>query len=225
MKETLKLDLGKLTLEGDLTFPSIPKGLVLFAHGSGSGRFSPRNGFIAQYLNKKGYATFLFDLYALGDPELDQQEFNLRILSSRLKDVTVKLKSLPFLAKLPVGYYGSSTGAAVVLRAASLLPGHVHAVVSRGGRTDLVDDALSLVQAPTLLLVGENDPFILKLNRASLDQIETTKTLKIIPNAGHLFEEAGALEAVAMETVAWFKTYLGNYEPVKKEESTPENPS
>jgi dienelactone hydrolase len=210
MKETLKIDLGKVVIEGDLALPTHPKGLVIFAHGSGSGRFSPRNQFIAQFLYKQGYASFLLDLYSRHDPELDPTEFNLKVLAGRLRDVTVKLKSLPYLTKLPVGFYGSSTGAAVALVAASHLKGQIHSVVSRGGRTDLANDILYLVKAPTLLLVGENDPAILEFNRESLSLIDAPKALKIIPGASHLFEESGALEAVALETEAWLEAHLSN---------------
>jgi pimeloyl-ACP methyl ester carboxylesterase len=216
MNETLKIDLGKVVLEGDLTLPSLPKGLIIFAHGSGSGRFSPRNHFIAQHLNKQKFATFLFGLYESKESEIFKQEFNLELLAGRLRDVTRKLKSFPFLTKLPVGYYGSSTGAAVALVAAAYLKNQVHAVVSRGGRTDLADDFLYLVKAPTLLLAGENDPVILGFNQDSLKLIDAPKALKIIPNASHLFEEPGALEAVAMETSAWFESYLGKSQSTVK---------
>ncbi|RIW17203.1 alpha/beta hydrolase [Algoriphagus lacus] len=210
MKETLKIELGKIALEGDLTLPAHSKGLVIFAHGSGSGRYSPRNQFISQYLNKQSYATYLLDLYARHDPELDPEEFNLKVLAGRLREVTTRLKSLPYLIKLPVGFYGSSTGAAVALVAASLLKDQIHAIVSRGGRTDLANDVLHLVKAPTLLLVGENDPPILDFNLESLSLINAQKALKVIPGASHLFEEPGALEAVALETEAWLEAHLSN---------------
>jgi len=216
MKETLKLNLGKVTLEGDFTLPSNPRGLIVFAHGIGSGRFSPRYHFVSQYLNKQGYVTFLLDLYARRDPELNPEEFNLEILANRLRDVTVKLKSLPNLSKLPFGFYGSNTGAAVALLAASYLKKQVHAVVSKRGRTDLTNDVLNLIQTPTLLLVGENDSSIKNLNRASLNLIDAPKALKIIPNASHLFDEVGALESVALETEAWFGVHLKMSNRVRK---------
>jgi pimeloyl-ACP methyl ester carboxylesterase len=209
MKKSLKIDLGKVVLDGDLTMPPLPRGLIIFAHGSGSGRKSPRNQLIAEHLNQEHFATFLLDLYGNKESEWDRQDFNLELLSSRLKEVTAKLKAFPFLAKLPVGYYGSSTGAAVALAAAAFLKKQIHAVVSRGGRTDLADDFLHLVQAPTLLLAGEKDPVILGLNKESLKLIDAPKALKIIPGASHLFEEPGALEAVARESSEWFKTHLG----------------
>ena len=216
MKKSIKIDLGKVVLEGDLTLPSLPKGLIIFAHGSGSGRFSPRNQFVAQHLNKQKFATFLFDLYESRESELFRQEFNLELLAARLRDVTRSLKSFPFLAKLPVGFFGSSTGAAVALVAAAYLKGQIHAVVSRGGRTDLADDFLYLVQASTLLLAGENDPLILGYNEESMKLIDAPKALKIIPNASHLFEEPGALEAVAAETSTWFESYLGKSQSTVK---------
>lgn len=206
MKETLKIELGEIILEGDLTLPPLPKGLVLFAHGSGSGRFSPRNQFVASHLNTRGYATFLLDLYSLQESEL--QEFNLQELANRFQHVILKLKSFPFLTKLPVGLYGSSTGAAVALVAAAHLREHIQAVVSRGGRTDLANAFLQLVQAPSLLLAGENDHLILEINRKSLNLIDAPKALKIIPNASHLFDEPGAIEAVADEAGDWFEIHL-----------------
>lgn len=208
MKETIKIELGKVTLEGDLALPLLPKGLVLFAHGSGSGRNSPRNQFVADRLNRHGYATFLVDLYSPKESEAETQDFNLQLLADRFQNVILKLKSFPFLAKLPVGLYGSSTGAAVALVAAAHLKGHVHAVISRGGRTDLADDFLHFVEAPILLLAGENDRIILEINLKSLNRIDAPKALKIIPDASHLFEEPGTLEAVAEETEAWFEIHL-----------------
>ncbi len=208
MKETLKLKLGKVTLEGDFTLPANPKGLILFVHGRENGRFSPRCQFVSQYLNKRGYVTILLNLYAQRDPELNPQEFNLEILANRLREFTVKLKSISNLAKLPFGFYGANTGAAVALKAAYSLKKQIHAVVSKGGRTDLTKDVLNLIRTPTLLLVGEKDPPIKNLNKASLSHIDAPAALKIIPNASHLFEETGALESVALETEAWFETHL-----------------
>ncbi|MDF2157267.1 alpha/beta fold hydrolase [Algoriphagus sp. CAU 1675] len=215
MKESLKIEIGKVILEGDLTVPNLPKGLVLFAHGSGSGRNSPRNHFVAEYLNKLGYATFLMDLFANTESELSTGDFDLKFLSERMREVTVKLKSFPFLSKLPVGLYGSSTGAAVALVAASYLPKQVHAVVCRGGRVDLATGFLGLVQAPTLLVVGGNDDYVLELNRESFELLESPKKIKVIPGAGHLFEEPGTLEEVAKETGDWFETHLS---PIPKNE-------
>lgn len=208
--ETIKIDLGKVVLEGDMMLPPLAKGLILFAHGSGSGRFSPRNHFVAQYLNKQGYATFLLDLYGKHESDLIRQEFNLTLLADRLQEVTKKLKSFPFLSKLPVGYFGSSTGAAVALVAAAFLPEQIHAVVSRGGRTDLADEFLHRVHAPTLLLAGGDDPVILGFNQNSLKLLDVPKALRVIPGASHLFEEPGTLEAVALETGEWLKDHLGN---------------
>ncbi len=208
MKESLKIEIGKVILEGDLTVPNLPKGLVLFAHGSGSGRNSPRNHFVAEHLNELGYATFLMDLFASNESELSMGNFDLKLLSERLRQVTLKLKGFPFLSKLPVGLYGSSTGAAVALVAASFLPKQVHAVVSRGGRVDFATGFLSLVQAPTLLIVGGKDDYVLELNRESFELLESPKKLKVIPGAGHLFEEPGTLDEVARETGDWFDSHL-----------------
>lgn len=216
MKEKFKIDLSKVTLEGEFTLVSNPKGLIVFAQGNGSGRYNPRYNFVAQYLNKQGYLTLLLDLYARQDPELHPKDFHPEILANRLREVTVRLKSMANLSKLPFGLYGSNTGAAVALLAASYLKKRVQAVVIKGGRTDLTDDVLNLIQAPTLLLVGENDPSTKDLNRKSLPLINAPKALKIIPNASDLYEEAGVLESIALETEAWFKIHLKNPERVKK---------
>lgn len=216
IEEILKIDLEKVTLEGNLTLPNLAKGMILFVHGSGSGRFSPRNQFVAKHLNKLGYGTFLFDLFSSQEGEIPEQEFNLKLLAGRLRDVTNKLKTYPFLTKLPFGYYGSSTGAAVALVAASYQPDIVHAVVCRGGRVDLASGFLSLIEAPTLLIAGENDPVILNINRESMELLDTSKELKTIPNASHLFEEPGTLEAVASATSSWFENHLcGKLKPEK----------
>lgn len=216
MKETLILNLGKVKLEGDLTFTSNPRGLIVFAHGIRSDLFSPRYHFISQFLNKRGYVTLLLDLYARQDPKLNPEEFNLEILAKRLREAIFKLKSLPKLAKLPFGLYGSNTGAAVALLAASFLKKHVHAVVSKRGRTDLIKDVLNLIQTPTLLLVGEYDFPIKNLNRTSFNLIDAPKALKIIPNASHSFEETGALESAALETEAWFGVHLNKSKRIRK---------
>ena len=205
-QEALKIELGNITLEGNLTLPSLPKGLVCFAHGSGSGRFSPRNQFVAVELNTRGYATFLMDMFS--PQELELEDFNLQKLTNRLKESILKLKSFPFLAKLPVALYGSSTGAAVALAAAADLGNHIHAVVCRGGRTDLANGFLALIRSPILLVIGENDRIILEINQKSLDLIRAPKALKIIPGASHLFEEPGAMEAVAEETCNWREIHL-----------------
>jgi putative phosphoribosyl transferase len=216
MKETLKIDLGKVTLEGKCTMASNPSGVIVFVQGSDSGRYNPRYNFVAQYLNKQGYITLLLDLYTRQDPEFNYQEFNLELLANRLRDVTIKLKSHSNFTKLPFGFYGSNTGAAVAIKAASYLKKNVHAVICKGSRIDLIIDALNLIQTPTLFLVGENDPHIKNLNRESLNRIKAPNELKFIPNASHLFEEAGALESVALEAEGWFGIHLNKSARVRK---------
>ncbi len=190
------------TLEGDLTIPDQAHGVVLFAHGSGSSRQSPRNRFVAQQLNEAGFATLLIDLLTAAEDEVDRAtthlRFDIRLLAGRLVGATDWTGQQPELQRLPIGYFGASTGAAAALVAATRRADQVAAIVSRGGRPDLAGHALRQVRAPTLLLVGGNDPVVLALNQAALAQLHAPhQELVIVPGAGHLFEESGALEAVA----------------------------
>jgi putative phosphoribosyl transferase len=195
-------------LAGDLAWPEHPGGIVLFAHGSGSGRSSPRNRVVAERMRQAGLATLLFDLLTEAEAADRQNVFDIALLARRLVVATSWTLSQPGLTALPVGYFGASTGAAAALRAAVLSPTPVAAIVSRGGRPDLAADALPRVTAATLLLVGSRDPVVLDLNRRAYARLRCERQLAVIPDAGHLFEEPGTLEAVADWAAGWFVRYL-----------------
>jgi putative phosphoribosyl transferase len=214
-KREIDIRLGSLHLRGELAIPGLVKGLVLFAHGSGSSRFSPRNQYVAYELNKAEMATCLFDLLSLEEEEEDQinnrYRFDIPMLAQRLVQVTDWIQDhLIEATALPIGYFGASTGAAAALLAASERPNDVKAVVSRGGRPDMATHALPRVQAATLLLVGALDEIVLSLNRKAFQQLPvgTPKELVVIPEATHLFEEPGRLEQVAQYAAQWFEKYL-----------------
>ena len=195
---------GKI-LEGTLTLPDGASGVVLFAHGSGSSRHSPRNRLVAQAIVDAGICTLLFDLLS---PDEDQARFDIELLASRLEQATLWLKHRPEVRALPVGYFGASTGAAAALVAAARLGEAVHAVVSRGGRPDLAGPYLPKVMAPTLLIVGSLDPQVISLNEHAYAQLRCNKAFQIVPGATHRFEEAGTLERVAELAVEWFRQFL-----------------
>jgi len=195
-------------LEGYLSLPTAPIGVVVFAHGSGSSRHSPRNRYVADVLNEGSLGTLLIDLLNADEQEVDLQtsqlRFDIPFLANRLEAVTQWLRNQPQVAALKIGYFGASTGVGAALVAAAKLPRLVHAVVSRGGRPDLAGEALGGVQAPTLAIVGGSDPAVLELNRSALAWMHCVKALHVIPGASHLFEEPGALEEVAKLARAWF---------------------
>jgi putative phosphoribosyl transferase len=195
-------------LDGELTVPATAKGVVVFAHGSGSSRHSPRNRYVADILNEGSLGTLLIDLLTAAEQEADrrtgQLRFDIPFLANRLVAITQWLREQPQVAGLKIGYFGASTGAGAALVAAAELPSLIHAVVSRGGRPDLAGDALPRVLAPTLAIVGGNDLEVLELNRRALARMNCVKALQVIPGASHLFEEAGALEQVAKLARAWF---------------------
>jgi putative phosphoribosyl transferase len=195
-------------LEGDLGIPTAAKGAVLFAHGSGSSRHSPRNRYVADVLNEGGLATLLIDLLTEDDQQGDLHtahlRFNIPFLSRRLEVITEWLANHPAMHDLKICHFGASTGAAAALVAAAELPNLVRAVVSRGGRPDLARAALARVEAPTLLIVGGADPMVLDLNREAMALMRCEKQLQMIPGAGHLFEEPGALQKVAALARDWF---------------------
>jgi dienelactone hydrolase len=204
---------GGVVLDGDLRVPVQATGAVLFAHGSGSSRLSPRNRFVAGVLENAGLATLLMDLLTRDEEMLDQLTAHLRfdidLLAERLVAATDWLSQQPETAHLPIGYFGASTGAAAALVAAAERPELVRAIVSRGGRPDLAGPALARVRAPTLFIVGSRDQLVIELNRAALDQLPVeNKRLEIIPGATHLFEEPGTLEEVARLARDWFLSYL-----------------
>ncbi|MGA2879359.1 MAG: dienelactone hydrolase family protein [Bryobacteraceae bacterium] len=202
------VSLGSIELEGYLSSPTAASGLVVFAHGSGSSRHSPRNRYVADVLNEGGLATLLIDLLNSDEQEVDMQtaqlRFDIPFLASRLLAITHWVRQQPQLVGLKVGYFGASTGAAAALVAAADLPQLIHAVVSRGGRPDLAENALERVDAPTLAIVGGNDTVVLELNRQAVARMNCRKALHVIAGASHLFEEPGALEEVAKLARAWF---------------------
>lgn len=205
--------MGGVQLGGGLGLPPGAQGLVVFAHGSGSSRFSPRNRAVARALREAGLGTLLFDLLSeqeeARDARFGELRFDIPFLARRLAEVTEWARRQPELAPLRFGYFGSSTGAAAALVAAALHPDLIHAVVSRGGRPDLAGPVLGHVQAPTRLLVGGRDFGVLELNEDALARLECPKDLRIIPGATHLFEEPGALEDVARLAAEWFVRHLG----------------
>ena len=204
----LQIPTGRAVLSGSLTIPEHAVALVLFAHGSGSSRHSPRNQFVARTLNRAGLGTLLFDLLTPEEEALDsysrEHRFNIGLLAERLAHATTWAQRQEETRDLLIGYFGSSTGGAAALVAAAELPQNVAAVVSRGGRPDLAGDALPKVQAPTLLIVGGNDDVVIDLNEMARDQMRCEVKLEIIPGATHLFEEPGALERVAKLASDWF---------------------
>src|SRR6267143_2710022 len=208
----VQIQAGRAVLSGTLHLPNTAGALVLFAHGSGSSRHSPRNQFVARTLNDNGLATLLFDLLTQEEEALDmrtgEHRFNIDLLAERLVHATRWAKQQEETRDLRVGYFGSSTGGGAALVAAAELPQDVGAVVSRGGRPDLAGDALPKVQAPTLLIVGGNDDTVIELNEMARDQMRCEVNLEIIPGATHLFEEPGALEHVAKLASDWFSLHL-----------------
>jgi len=199
-------------VEGTLTLPPGAKSVVLFVHGSGSGRFSPRNQYVAKEFNKASIGTLLFDLLTQEEEEQDvvtaEYRFDIPLLAERLIGATEWLRNDSKTQRLPYGYFGASTGAAAALIAAAKLPKDVATVVSRGGRPDLAGDYLPKVAAPTLLLVGGLDVEVIELNKEAMAKMKTEKKLVIIPGATHLFEEPGTLEEVAKISTEWFLRYL-----------------
>ncbi|AKB82391.1 hypothetical protein MSBR3_1813 [Methanosarcina barkeri 3] len=209
----VKIPINSVTLEGNLTIPEGAKGIVVFAHGSGSSRFSSRNRYVAQELQKEGLGTLLFDLLTAEEERIDMitahLRFDIDLLANRLVSVTNWLFSNPETKNLNIGYFGASTGAAAALIAAKEHANVIKAVVSRGGRPDLAEKALPNVKAPTLLIVGGDDYQVIEMNEWALDRLKAEqKELKIVPGATHLFEEPGTLEQVANLAGEWFKKYL-----------------
>jgi dienelactone hydrolase len=210
--EIVRVTAGSVTLQGNLTLPEEARGIVLFAHGSGSSRLSPRNRYVARILNEANLATLLVDLLTPEEEAVDVRTAHLRfdigLLAERLVGATDWLVQHPDTSQLRIGYFGASTGAAAALVAGVVRPDAVGAVVSRGGRPDLAGRALAHVRAPTLLIVGGHDVEVLELNRAALAQLPAEKELVIVPGATHLFEEPGALDQVARLARDWFERHL-----------------
>jgi putative phosphoribosyl transferase len=208
----VRIHAGQQGLSGSLTIPENAVGLVLFAHGSGSSRYSPRNQFVARTLNDAGLATLLFDLLTPEEEAMDlrtrEHRFNIRLLAERLVHATRWAKQQEETRDLRIGFFGSSTGGGAAFVAVADIRDDVGAVVSRGGRPDLAGDALPKVQAPTLLIVGGNDDIVIELNEMARDRIRCEVKLEIVPGATHLFEEPGALEKVAKLASDWFVRHL-----------------
>jgi len=204
----LTIQAGDVRTAGDLAIPSAPEGLVVFAHGSGSSRHSPRNRQVASALHDRCLATLLLDLLTEGEERDRANVFNIKLLATRLEGATRWADAQTELAELPIGYFGASTGAAAALWAAAEVGERVAAVVSRGGRPDLAGDRLPSVSAPTLLIVGGQDEVVLELNREALERLEAPSELAVVPGATHLFEEPGALDEVSGMAGEWFARYL-----------------
>jgi putative phosphoribosyl transferase len=211
-KDEVQVSIGSVKLEGNIFIPKNAHGIVLFAHGSGSSRHSPRNKYVAEVLNKSGLATLLIDLLTQEEEKIDDQTAHLRFdidfLSQRLIGATDWLLKNNETKSLNMGYFGASTGAAAALVAASHNPSVVKAVVSRGGRPDLAGPVLYKVKSPTLLIVGGNDYPVIDMNQEAFDKLNTEKKMVIVPGATHLFEERGTLEVVARLAADWFSTHL-----------------
>jgi dienelactone hydrolase len=208
----VRVPAGSVTLDGNLSLPEESRAVVLFAHGTGSSRHSPRNRYVARVLNEAKLATLLIDLLTLDEEVIDartaQLRFDIELLAERLVGATDWLTQSPDTKHLRINYFGASTGAAAALVAAAVRPDVVGAVVSRGGRPDLAGASLMHVRAPTLLIVGGNDVQVIKLNRAALAELRCEKQLVIVPGATHLFEEPGALDEVARWARDWFHRHL-----------------
>jgi putative phosphoribosyl transferase len=209
---TVSIPVGDVAVNGDLRVPDPANGLIIFAHGSGSSRFSSRNRRVAEFLNREGFATLLLDLLTPDEEAVDVRSmefrFDIRRLGPRVSAAADWAATQPDLGPLAVGCFGASTGAAAALVAAAERPDNIRAVVSRGGRPDLAADSLPLVAAPTLLVVGGNDVAVIGMNRDAMRQMRARVELQIIPGATHLFEEPGTLEQVEHLAADWFTRYL-----------------
>lgn len=208
-QHSVQIPAGTARLDGELNIPEGATGTVLFAHGSGSSRLSPRNMYVARVLQDAGLGTLLFDLLTVAEAQDRAKVFDIDLLAERLMAATDWLGEQALPEGMRLGYFGASTGAAAALQAAARLGPRISAVVSRGGRPDLAEAYLDRVVAPTLLIVGEQDPVVIELNEAAYAALQTEKDLAIVPGATHIFEEPGALEQVAELAANWFTRYLG----------------
>ena len=210
--EAVEVPAGAATLKADLRVPPAAKGLVIFAHGSGSSRFSGRNRHVAEFLGERGFATLLLDLLTAQEEAVDDRtaeyRFDIARLGPRVSAAADWAATRSDIGKLPIGCFGASTGAAAALMAAAERPAAIAAVVSRGGRPDLAGQALARVEAPTLLIVGGDDEAVIDLNREAMRQMRAHVELEIVPGATHLFEEPGTLDQVAALAARWFTRYL-----------------
>jgi putative phosphoribosyl transferase len=207
-RQEVAIQSGRVRLEGQLGIPLSPLGMVIFAHGSGSGRFSPRNNFVARYLQQGRVATLLVDLLTPDEAEDRRKVFDIDLLADRVLSAKAWLEQDKRSKGLGIGYFGASTGAGAALQAAARDPSTIQAVVSRGGRPDLAEAHLPSVTAPTLLIVGGDDEPVIEMNRAAYRLLACPKRLVIVPGASHLFEEPGTLEQVAEHALAWFQQHF-----------------
>jgi predicted alpha/beta-hydrolase family hydrolase len=207
------IPLNSITLQGELNVPAGGKGIVIFAHGSGSSRHSPRNQYVAQVIHQAGIGTLLFDLLTQEEERIDLRtrhlRFDIGLLAQRLVEATEWVEKQKDTSHLRIGYFGASTGGGAALVAAAELGDRISAVVSRGGRPDMAGEALPQVVSPTLLIVGGFDDVVIRLNEEALSKLQCVKEMKIVSDATHLFEEPGKLEEVALTAADWFGRYLG----------------
>jgi pimeloyl-ACP methyl ester carboxylesterase len=221
-QQDITIPVGDIALEGSLAFPRGAAGLVIFAHGSGSSRHSPRNRRVASQLHERGLATLLFDLLTAGEERVDAVDatlrFDVELLAERLVLATDSVVAGGRSRGLPIGYFGGSTGAAAALIAAARRPARISAVVSRGGRPDLASGSLASVRAPTLFIVGGADTWVLQANRDAAAQMIAPHRVEVVPGAGHLFEEPGALDQVARLAGSWFAQHLADARPAEASE-------
>lgn len=215
-KLDLNIPVDSVILKGDLTVPDKAIGIVIFAHGSGSSRFSTRNKMVAELLQKENIGTFLFDLLTEEEDRVYENRFNIDLLTSRLIDVTEWVLDNKETKKFPIAYFGASTGAASALKAAAFFENTIKAVVSRGGRPDLAVQELPMVTAPTLLIVGGLDVPVISMNKMAFEKLESVKEMQIVYGATHLFEESGKLIEVANLAINWYKKYLVQPKTTKK---------
>ena len=208
LNSSVAIKLDGLVLKGILTIPENATGMVIFSHGSGSSRLSPRNNYVAKVLNENGLATLLFDLLTEEEDMIYENRFNIDVITLRLIDVTQWVQSQKESKEMTIGYFGASTGAASALRAAAFFGEDIKAVVSRGGRPDLAMQELNKVTAATLLIVGGWDGQVIKLNEKAYQNLNCERKLEIVPEASHLFEEPGKLVQVALIASTWFKKWL-----------------
>lgn len=211
-QESVNISIDGVHVQGLLTLTSDSQEIIIFSHGSGSGRLSPRNNYVAQKLNRNGFATFLVDLLTEKEDMSIENRFNIDLLTRRLIAITNWVKKNPETRKLAIAYFGASTGAASALKASIHFGNEIRAIVSRGGRPDLIYHDLDKVQSPTLLIVGRKDLNVMQLNSKAYTKLECKKDMEIIPGASHLFEEPGKMEEVAQMATGWFLAHT----PLKK---------
>lgn len=207
-RKEIHFNIDNVHLSGELVLPDDPQGIILFSHGSGSSRFSPRNNYVARLLTDKNFGTFLFDLLTAEEDKDYEQRFNIDLLSNRLVMVTRQLTEYSPVKDIPFGFFGASTGAASAINVAVILGNLIKTIVSRGGRPDLAVSSLSKLKIPVLLIVGSLDPTVISLNEKAIGELSGEKKLEIINGASHLFEEPGKLDEVAELSIKWFKKYL-----------------